>query len=296
MEDVIKKREGFQGQKAIVIPKQILNNKCAKNNIINTLYVTDIGYYPKAKFHYRERIHGAEQHILIYCHEGRGKLKIRKSEYKIEAGDFFTIPIKTAHTYAADEKDPWTIFWIHFKGTVSNQIVSSIEKKTGLKGFIHNNEKSIELFNEIYTQLERGYRSDNLMYANMCLWHFLTTFLFNDKYDTSGKLSNKDSIDLVIDYLSNNIDKVLSLEEMAKEVNLSPSHFSFLFKKKTGFSPIEYFNHLKVQKACQYLLFTKLRIKEISQELGIEDPYYFSRMFTKVMGMAPNVYREKRIH
>ena len=296
MEDVIKKREGFQGQKAIVIPKQILNNKCAKNNIINTLYVTDIGYYPKAKFHYRERIHGAEQHILIYCHEGRGKLKIRKTEYKIEAGDFFTIPIKTAHTYAADEKDPWTIFWIHFKGTVSNQIVSSIEKKTGLKGFIHNNEKSIELFNEIYTQLERGYRSDNLMYANMCLWHFLTTFLFNDKYDTSGKLSNKDSIDLVIDYLSNNIDKVLSLEEMAKEVNLSPSHFSFLFKKKTGFSPIEYFNHLKVQKACQYLLFTKLRIKEISQELGIEDPYYFSRMFTKVMGMAPNVYREKRIH
>jgi AraC-like DNA-binding protein len=296
MEDVIKKREGFQGQKAIVIPKPILNSRCVKNNVINTLYVTDIGYYPKAKFHYRERFHGAEQHILIYCHEGKGKVKIRKTEYKIEAGDFITIPIKMAHTYAADEKDPWTIFWIHFKGTVSNQIVSNIEKKIGLKGFILNNEKSIELFNEIYTQLERGYSSDNLMYANMCLWHFLTTFLFNDKYDTSGKLSNKDSIDLVIDYLSNHINKVLSLEEMAKEVNLSPSHFSYLFKKKTGFSPIEYFNHLKVQKACQYLLFTKLRIKEISQELGIEDPYYFSRMFTKVMGLAPNDYREKRIH
>jgi AraC-like DNA-binding protein len=134
------------------------------------------------------------------------------------------------------------------------------------------------------------------MYANMCLWHFLTTFLFNDRYATSGKLVNKDSADLAIDYLRNNIDKVLTLEDIAAQVSLSPSHFSFLFKKKTGFSPIEYFNHLKVQKACQYLLFTNLRVKEISQELGIEDQYYFSRLFTKIMGIAPNDYREKRVH
>ena len=83
---------------------------------------------------------------------------------------------------------------------------------------------------------------------------------------------------------------------MAKWVNLSGSHFSFIFKKKTGFSPIEYFNHLKVQKACQYLLFTDLRVKEIADKLGIEDPYYFSRMFTKLMGMSPGTYRTKRIN
>lgn len=294
--ETIKKREGFQGQKAVVIPRQILNSRCAKNDVINTLYVTDIGYYPKAKFHYRERVHGADQHILIYCHEGRGKVTIGKTEYPIEAGDFFTIPVKTRHIYESDEENPWTIYWVHFKGTTSAQIVSRIEKQIGLKGFIQHNEKSIELFNEIYNQLERGYSSDNLMYANMCLWHFLTTFLYNDKYGTPGKFVSKDATDIAIDYLSKHIDKVLILEEIAGEVNLSPSHFSYLFKKKTGFSPIEYFNHLKVQKACQYLLFTNLRIKEISQELGIEDQYYFSRLFTKIMGMAPNEYREKRIH
>ncbi|MBC7827088.1 MAG: AraC family transcriptional regulator, partial [Chitinophagaceae bacterium] len=88
MEDIIKKMEGFQGQKAIVIPRQILNTRCAKNQVICTLYITDIGYYPKAKFHYRERINGADQHILIYCHEGSGKVAIRKVEYQISAGDF----------------------------------------------------------------------------------------------------------------------------------------------------------------------------------------------------------------
>ena len=295
MKFVIKKKEGFRGQKAIVIPRQILLNGCEKNEIIRSLYVTDIGYYPKAAFHYRERIQGAGQHILIYCHEGKGNVKIRNTEYRIEAGDFIVIPAKKYHWYAADEKNPWTIFWIHFQGTIANKMISYIEKKKGLKGFIRFKEKSIELFNEIYLQLERGYSSDNLMYANMCLWHFFTTFLFNDKYDLSGKLNNKDSIDLAIDFLSKHVGSTLSLEEIASEVNLSPSHFSYLFKQKTGYSPIEYFNHLKVQKACQYLLFTKLRIKEISQELGIEDQYYFSRMFTKVMGSSPNEYREKRI-
>ena len=57
MNEETKKKEGFQGQKAIVIPRQILNNRCAKNDVISALYVTDIGYYPKARFHFRERPH-----------------------------------------------------------------------------------------------------------------------------------------------------------------------------------------------------------------------------------------------
>ena len=86
---------------------------------------------------------------------------------------------------------------------------------------------------------------------------------------------------------------VLSLQELASFSNLSTSHFSTIFKKETGYAPIDYFNHLKIQKACQYLLFTDMSIKEISFSLGIEDQYYFSRMFSKLMHVPPKEYRRR---
>jgi AraC-like DNA-binding protein len=294
--DIPRKKEGFSGQKAVVVPRKILAESCTRNPIISTLFITDIGYYPKARHHYRERTHGAEQQILIFCHEGRGLIMIDKKKLEIEAGDFFVIPAKKAHVYMADQQNPWSIYWLHFTGTISVHIVKNFEKNIGVKGFLKNVEKTVSLFNEMYAQLERGYSSDNLINANMCLWHFLATFMYNEKYDPSGKLNPKDEINKAIDFMRKNISNTLSVDDIAGAANLSASHFTYLFKTKTGFSPIEYFNHLKIQQACQFLLFTNLRIKEIAAELGIDDPYYFSRMFTKVMGMSPNSYRVKRIH
>src|SRR5215211_8422495 len=111
MQNKLQKKEGFEGQKAIVIPRLILTTRCVKNPVINSLYVTDIGYYPNAKFHYRDRPGGADQHILIYCHEGRGRAKIDGNEYEVEQGEFIIVPMKKHHIYQADDTNPWSIFW-----------------------------------------------------------------------------------------------------------------------------------------------------------------------------------------
>lgn len=290
-----KKKEGFKGQRAIIIPRQILSKHCASNKVIETLYITDLGYYPNAKFHFRQRPNGADQHILIYCHEGLGHARIRDTHYKIEAGEFLIFPAKMPHQYESDYNHPWTIYWLHFKGTTSLALVELLKKHSGsLKGSIKYPERSLQLFDEIYGEFERGYGIDHLMYANMCFNQFFTSLLFNDKFDQKGVRKDRTAIDLAIDFMTARVDQTLSLEDIAECATLSPAHFSVLFKKKTGFSPIEYFNHIKVQKACQYLQFTELRIKEIALELGIGDPYYFSRLFTKVMGISPADYRDSR--
>ena len=289
-----RKRQGFQGQRLIVLPKKITTDFLTRDPVTREIYITDIGYYPKAKFHYVERPNGISQHIIIYCVEGRGWVEIGKKRAEIAPSQFIVIPAGVPHKYAANENDPWTIYWLHFKGELAAYIVELIgQNAKQYKPSLSYSEQRIKLFEEIYSNLEKGYSSDNLRYVNMIFYHFLSSLLYEDKFNSSEKKKEVDIIALTIELMQKKIHTVVSLQEFASFAKLSVSHFSAVFRARTGYSPIDYFNHLKIQKACQYLLFTGMSVKETALNLGIEDPYYFSRMFSKLMGVSPAVYRKR---
>jgi AraC-like DNA-binding protein len=289
------KRDGFDGQRAIVMPKSVIHKFCLFNQVINKAYITDLGYYPKARYHYRKRPLGADQNILIYCLEGKGKVTIDKASYNIIPGDYFVIPCNTSHQYETDEKNPWTIYWCHFKGEQADAIVSRVvSKANSFKYSLDFLDERISLFDQLYINLEKGYSYENLTYVNLLFLQFLSTFLFSDRLTATHQDKPDDFLEKSISFMQEHIDKTLTLNEFATHVNYSPSHYSSRFKHKTGFSPIEYFNQLKIQKACQYLQFTDLRIKEIAFKIGINDAYYFTRLFSKTMGFSPKHYRQTR--
>jgi AraC-like DNA-binding protein len=89
-----------------------------------------------------------------------------------------------------------------------------------------------------------------------------------------------------------NIENSISIKEVLHYVGYSQSHFSTLFKNRTGMSPLSYINHLKVEHASYLLKTTDLKVNQICYKVGIEDPLYFSRLFSKVMGMSPTKYKE----
>jgi AraC-like DNA-binding protein len=287
----IREKNRFDFQKSIIIPKNVLLKQCVENEIINNLFVTDIGYYRKALNHYAQRDKGADQHILIHCIEGKGNVEFQQTNYHIEAGNFIIIPKKTAHIYQADSTLPWTIYWFHFSGSGAEQLIASLQHYKAYAGF--NGERN-NLFNTIYNRLERGFSRENIIYANLCFHHYIAGIIYSDKQP--DKIIEPDKVEEVIDFMRNNIEKMLSLKELALAVYLSPSYLSAIFKKKTGTSPIDYFNQLKIQKTTQYLLFTNLRINEIALKIGINDPYYFSRLFSSIMGTSPKQYRDNRFN
>lgn len=297
-----RKGRGFAGQKIIAIPQKIIS-QLENDALLNSLFLTRIGYFPNAKFHYRDRKEGINEYILIHCVDGKGWYEINGERFHVEPNILFILPEDIPHRYGADAEDPWSIYWIHFAGTMAKKFTSSMinfadsSSDNHPSQFIPHLTARQHIFHEIYQALERGYSTDNLGYANTCLWHFLGSLCFSNTYEWLKSDKDKEENDLVeasISCMKEHLHTALSLEDLAHNVHYSPSYFSTLFKKETGYSPIDYFIHLKIQKACQYLDLTNLNINEISLKTGYDDSHYFSRLFHKIMGLSPTEYRKKQ--
>lgn len=93
------------------------------------------------------------------------------------------------------------------------------------------------------------------------------------------------------DYIKANYYKDISLEDVSREVDISPYYFSKLFKEVTGENFIDYLTKLRIETA-KLLLIRGKTIKETGIEVGYSDPNYFSRIFKKTIGITPTEYKE----
>lgn len=285
--------EGFRGERAIVTPYNIRNYQ-ADNEITKQLYITHIGYYPDARFHYRERSEGTDENIFIYCEKGKGWIEYEEDKYILKENSFFIIPEKKKHIYGADAGDPWSIYWFHFKGDHVNMFDSIIGKAISL----HVSDTSrrhdrIQLFNEMYQNLDMGYSPENLEYISFCLMHFLASLKYVSQYREIRKVKENDIIQESILYMKENLENKISLTDISCAVGYSTSRLNTLFMQRTSYSPVEYYHQLKIQRACNYLQFSALKIKEIAFRLQYYDPFHFSKAFSKEMGITPKEYRKR---
>lgn len=288
------KTDSFEGQRMLVIPQKVIDG-LMRNELTQDLYVTDIGYYPNAQNHYRERAEGCTENILIICADGKGWIEINQEHKKLQKNQFFFIPPNTPHKYGADHFHPWSIYWIHFNGRKAKHYIPA--SKCPLEIFETNNsrlEERNQLFEELQIILEEDFSNNNLEYSSILLTHLLASLKYIPQYRKIKEMYQQDNISKAILFMKENLHRKLKLEEIASAGGLSVSHFSLLFKKQISQTPLEYLTMLKVQKACKLLILTSLKIKDISIEVGYDDAYYFSRIFTKTMGMSPSKYKNSR--
>jgi AraC-like DNA-binding protein len=289
----VQKPDGFEDQKLLVLPEQQLR-EVARHPLIEPLYVTDIGFFPKAQFHYRERPDGCEATIFLYCIEGEGWAILENDhQILIPAQTLLVLPAHTPHLYGASTAHPWSIYWFHLQGhEVASMVQNLMLTDFTLRVPATETLPLLTLFEQCYeTLFYKGYSWRYHLFASQVMRHLLGILMLLQP--TSGQDEKKQEyVERATSYMTQHLESPLTLDELAHSVHLSRSHFVHVFKEVTGSTPIDAYLRLKMQRACQYLDLTDQSIKEIARRIGFQDPYYFSRLFRKMMKQSPSEYRK----
>jgi AraC family transcriptional regulator, arabinose operon regulatory protein len=277
---------------SLYIPHDVIVKE-SSNSFLKNLIITQIGYFDKAYDHFIRR-EGIEEYILLYCIAGKGFAEIDGKNILICKGDLVFFHKDLPHAYGADNNNPWSIQWVHFRG-IGVPDLFKVSDISVLSPILHIGENStvITFIETAIKTLSNGYSFPNLFYASTCFQE-LFCFLIKLKMNSGFQNSNDIDVENVINFMIKNINTVFSLSDFAAYAKISKYHFVRSFKEKTGYSPIHYFNRLKIQKACELLLTSTNNIKEISDLLSFNNPFYFSEVFKKVTGYSPSSY--KRAH
>ena len=112
--------------------------------------------------------------------------------------------------------------------------------------------------------------------------------LFHQEKKTSVRFE----IEKCLQLMENQLSEDISLASIAEQVGISPNYLGNLFYQHTGQHFRDYLTKLRIERARELLLHTPLRIYEVAQQVGIQNPQYFSMLFQKTYGTSPSQLRK----
>lgn len=257
------------------------------------LYPIAFGHYRRAAGHHMHREQPTD-HLLIYCTDGQAFVNVDGEAFTVNAGDLLLLPSNASHRYTTNPDNPWTIHWVHYTGTQA----ADFNRHMGFAPhipvrFVGRQPRLLVDFNGLLSVRQTGFRTNGLIHAANRLRQLLAAIPMIAEH--SEQQAGPD-LDTLSNYMRENLEQRLTLEQLADLAGLSPAHFATRYRQRTGISPIQHFLHLKVERACQLLDSTTQPFAAISSQLGYDDAYYFSRLFKKVMGKSPRDYRHTARH
>lgn len=179
--------------------------------------------------------------------------------------------IRENHIYPKEVKSYFIFILNNIEG---NEMVKGIRNVTSFEDL-----KEDIIFSETLTKLTEVC---NLMITRIEQW---LQDRANSKY--------RREIQEIVDYIEQNLDKKISLHMIAGDVNLNESYLSRTFKQQTGKNLINFINEKKMDRAVELLQDPNIMIKEVAFQVGMEDQFYFNKVFKKFYGVSPSEFRKK---
>ena len=230
-------------------------------------------------------------HELIWCLAGKGWVQLQGKVHGVTAGELVWINCAKPHSHWADTADPWEVYWLRIEGprletisqmlgTDSNPVFSGCPTDSPL------------VYPEVFQRMQsRSPESPALIHAavaRLLAAAFCARAGSGEALETAPPVLRK-----AMEWMRLFYFETARVEQLAAMSGLSPSHFNRLFKRAFGTSPIDWLRRERISQAKRRLVESQETIKQIAEQVGYADRFFFSKDFKSYTGMTPGEFRAR---
>jgi AraC-like DNA-binding protein len=230
---------------------------------------------------------------VLLCMRGSGWIEQGGLRHRIRPGMAALFGPDEPRVESPDPEDPWAVWWLHVRGEYTSELFEA-------SGFtisepvreLSEMDRAIALAMEVVDTLEHDVTEPSLLVASAAAWHLIALLT------SAGRIpgDRASPLDSVREHLRHHFAEQITIEDLARRVNLSESHFAALFRRRFGVTALAYQTHVRMARSRALLDNTEESIADIAHAVGYDDPSYFARRFTDTHGISPRVYRKERRH
>jgi len=235
-----------------------------------------------------------DEYQIVYITTGSGTFESQSQpKTAMHAGDALLLFPGEWHRYHPDPNTGWSEYWIGFKGREADRVIQSFFSPQAPICKVGQADALVKHFDQLLYWLQQPVAAKEQILAS----HVPLALAFLKSGATPQDSSQSKDSELVIKakaVMLENLETHTDLEGLASDLGVSYSRFRFAFKKQTGYSPREFENIIKLNRARDLLLREQKSVTETADTLGYSSMYYFSRAFKKQFGQSPQQWLKEQ--
>ena len=228
--------------------------------------------------------------VWQYTISGRGCIEVNNNCQDLLPGSLMIVTVPGPQNYYLPKKSShWEFVFLVMIGREVVRINKMIEKRIGNVTHDESCPLTLSLFCEIIDKLFSGAINssfENSSYTYQLFMRFLA------ETGVSRAAPKEEPFLKIKEFIKQNVQRDISVEEMAEIMQLSCSHFNRIFGREMGMSPRSYLEDFRIKMAMDILFEENMTVKEAAARCGFYDSNHFCRVFKKRYGISPGRYKE----